>query len=99
MMPALRGYKLRHAQLVEPRFDQAGMCALDARARDGFKSLKIVKSEDLKSEDLERAMARKHRFRFGFHGVFAGRLLVSQGRRWPYRQFGCCGCRFGALGR
>jgi hypothetical protein len=27
-------------------------------------------------------MARKHGFRFGFHGVFAGRLFVVQGRRW-----------------
>ena len=33
-------------------------------------------------------MARKHSFRFGYPDVFAGRLLVVQGRRWPARQFG-----------
>jgi hypothetical protein len=42
-------------------------------------------------------MARKHRFRFGFHDVFAGRLLycrVGVGSR----QFICCGRPKSALG-
>jgi hypothetical protein len=29
-------------------------------------------------------MARKHGFRFGFPDVFAGRLRISQGRRWLF---------------
>lgn len=36
----------------------------------------------LGSEDFGCAMARKHRLRFGLPDVFAGRLLVLQGRRW-----------------
>jgi hypothetical protein len=33
-------------------------------------------------QDLGRQMARKHRFRFSFPDVFAGRPLVLQGRCW-----------------
>jgi hypothetical protein len=43
-------------------------------------------------------MARKHRFRFDFRGVFAGRPLVLRGRRWRTANSVCCGRRFGALG-
>jgi hypothetical protein len=36
-------------------------------------------------------MARKHRFRFGFFDVFAGRLRERQGRRWLPANSVCCG--------
>jgi hypothetical protein len=40
--------------------------------------------DELESEDLWRAMVRKHHFRFGFRDVLAGRLFVMQGRRWLF---------------
>lgn len=47
----------------------------------------------LESEDFGRAMARKHRFRFGFPDVFAGRLRIVQGRRWLIANSFRCGRR------
>ena len=35
-------------------------------------------------------MGRKHRFRFGFPDVFAGRLFFVQGRRWLIANSVCC---------